>query len=76
MIHSDTIKSLTEDEHLLLWCVCNHITSSFGLECNPKWVGMFRVDRLIPYIEKVNTLKEEYVGIKDSLLAKLKQATF
>jgi hypothetical protein len=75
MIPTPTIKELTEDEYLLLWSICNYITNQWGLVCNPKWIGMFKVDRLLPYIERVNTLKEEYVGLKDSLVAKLKQAT-
>ena len=76
MIHSDTLKGLTPEEYLLLYAVCNHVVGQMNLVCNPKWIGTFKVDRLIPIIERVNNLKEEYTGVRDSLLEKLRGSSF
>ena len=43
MVHSQTIKELTEDELLLLWGVMSHIYGLMGMECKYKWLQMVKV---------------------------------
>ena len=73
MIHSDTIKSLTEDEALLLHAVSGFIYQRMGYtNIQYRWAQMLRTDRLIHILNKLANLKEEYHATRDSLIAKIK----
>lgn len=70
MIHSQWIQELTEDEHLLLWSIASHTFGQLGLEVKGKWIQMLKPDVVIRILPKVN-IKEEYIGVRDSLIVKL-----
>jgi hypothetical protein len=73
MIHSDVIKSLTEDEATLLHAVAGFIYQRIGYtNIQYRWVQMLRTDRLIHILNKLANLKEEYHATRDSLIAKIK----
>lgn len=73
MIHSDILKSLSEDESLLLYSVAGFIYQRLGYPVyNPQWVRMLKVDRLIEVLGKIANLKEEYLPVRDSLIGKIK----
>lgn len=73
MIHSETIKELTEDEHLMLYSLCERIFNDMGLTMNPTWIRMMRVPVLLHYLMNIGNIKEEYVSVRDSLANKLQQ---
>ena len=75
MIHSDTLKELTEDELGLLWSILHHFYSKVGMECKYRWLQMVRVEVLEHVLNHCN-LKEEYSGVRDSLLVKLKGGVY
>jgi hypothetical protein len=70
MIHSHFIQELSEDEHLLLWSIASHTFGQIGLEVKHNWIQMLRPDVVCRILTKVN-IKEEYIGVRDSLLSKL-----
>lgn len=73
MIHSDTIKSLTEDEALLLHAVTGFIYQRMGYEhVRYEWAKMLKVDRLVDILNKIANLQEEYHAVRDSLVGKIK----
>jgi len=76
MIHSQTLKELTEDELALMWSVMDHLfVSRLGYSVKYKWLQMVRPDVLDGIIRKSN-LKEEYHSVRDSLIGKLKGGWF
>lgn len=76
MIHSQTLKELTEDELALMWSVMDHLfVSRLGYNFKYKWLQMVRPDVLDGIIRKSN-LKEEYHSVRDSLIGKLKEGMF
>lgn len=76
MIHSDTIKSLTEDEHLMLYSLCERIFNDMGLEMKYSWIKMMRVDVLIHFLNNIGNLRDEYVETRQGLINKLSQPGF
>lgn len=75
MIHSETIKSLTEEELTLFWAMGEHFFNKMGLQCKYGWLQMIRVPVLEHIMSNCN-LKEEYYPLRDSLLTKLKEGVF
>lgn len=72
MIHSQTLKELTEDELVLMWSVMDHLfVSKLGYSFKYEWLQMVKPDVLDRIIRKSN-LKEEYHCVRDSLISKLK----
>ena len=76
MIHSQTLKELTEDEYTLLYAVGDTIFGRIGLEMKVEWLKMLRTDRLIHLLNNINNLKEEYHPLRESLVVKLQQGGF
>lgn len=76
MIHSDTLKSLTEDEYLMLYALCERIFNNMGMSMNPHWIKMMRVNILLNYLMNINNIKDEFICVRDSLATKLQQAGF
>lgn len=76
MIHSHTIQQLTEDEHLMLYSICERIFHDMGLQMNYNWIKMMRVDILIHFLNKIANIKEEFLPVRESLINKLKENTF
>lgn len=73
MIHSDTIKGLTEDEQLLLYSVTGFIFQRLGYQVyKPEWARMLRVDGLIDVLNKIANIKDEYLPVRESLIGKIK----
>lgn len=70
MIHKDILKTLTEDEHLLLWSIASHTFGQLGMEVKSNWIQMLKADVVCRILPKVN-IKEEYIPVRDSLLMKL-----
>ena len=75
MVHSQTIKELTEDELLLLWGVMSHIYGLMGMECKYKWLQMVKVNVLEHILNNCN-IKEEYHNVRDSLMEKLRGGVY
>jgi len=75
VVHSQTIKELTEDELLLLWGVMSHIYGLMGMECKYKWLQMVKVNVLEHILNNCN-IKEEYYYVRDSLMEKLKGGVY
>lgn len=73
MIHSETIKLLTEDELSILYYICGHpmILGKF-VAPDIKFIRMFKIDRLLQLIEifKQHAL-EDKKNIFDELSKKL-----
>lgn len=76
MIHSETLKQLTEDEHLMLYALCERIFNDMNMSMNPAWIKMMRVPVLLHFLLNIGNIKEEYVPVRDSLAAKLQQSSF
>lgn len=75
MIHSDTIKGLTEDERVLLYAVGGFIYQRSGLShFKPEWVQMVKVVKMVEVLNNIANLKEEYIPVRDSLVVKLKES--
>ena len=75
MIHSDTIRSLTEDEKVLLYAVGGFIYQRTGLHhFKPEWVQMIKVEKMIQVLHNIANLKDEYMPVRDSLVVKLKES--
>jgi len=75
MIHTDVIKSLTEDEALLLHAVSGFIYQRMGYEhVRYEWAKMLRVDKLVDILNKIANLQDEYLPVRDSLVGKIKDA--
>ena len=73
MIHSDIIKSLSEDEKLLLYAVGGFIFERLGYgQVRYEWIKMLKVDRVIEVLNKLANLKEEYYPVRGSLIEKIK----
>jgi hypothetical protein len=72
IIHSQTLKELTEDELVLMWSIMDHLfVSKLGYSFKYEWLHMVKPDALDRIIRNSN-LKEEYHGVRDSLIGKLK----
>lgn len=76
MIHSQTLKELTEDEYTLLYSVGEHIYNRFGHNCKHEWLKMLRVEVLVGILNNIANLKEEYHPLRESLVSKLQQGVF
>lgn len=73
MIHSDVIKSLSEDERLLLYAVGGFIYERIGYsQVRFEWIRMLKVSTLIEVLNKLANLKEEYYPVRGSLIDKIK----
>ena len=71
MIHNSVLQSLTEDEYGMLLSVSEHIYNGMGLQGNPQWMKMLRVDQLRLYLTKIANLTDAGVQVRDSLTMKL-----
>lgn len=76
MIHSHTISQLSEEEYMLLFSVSEHIFNRIGLHTSHQWVKMLRVDQVVPLLNNIANLKEEYHPVRESLVSKLQQGVF
>lgn len=70
MIHSQVLKELSDEELTILWAVANHVYSQLRLEVKYSWIQMLRPEVVVRILPHIN-IKEEYIHIRDSLLAKL-----
>jgi len=75
MIHSSTLKELTEDELALLWAIAEHFFNKMGMNCRYQWLKMVKVN-VLEHVLNNSNIKEEYFELKNSLLTKLKQGVY
>ena len=73
MISTTFIQSLSGDEALLFYAVCEHTFNTMGLQGKPEWYKMIKPQILADRIMCIQNLKEEYHPVAQSLSQKLKE---
>lgn len=76
MIHSEVLKELNEEELSMLFALTDRFFKGLGLTVKYGWLGMLRHDVTIHYLKGINNIKEEYIGVRDSLINKLQNNGF
>lgn len=75
MLTNDFIKSLSEEEHSLLYLIVyNAIVRLCNFEPGVEYVKMLKKDPVVRQLEKLKTkAKEECISIIDNLIVKIKE---
>jgi len=76
MIHTDTLKSLTEEELSLLFALADRFYKELNLTVKFDWLKILKKDLTIHYLKGINNIKEEYDSVRDSLIKKLQENMF